>query len=210
MIISKFTKLFLISTFFTLPYFVFAQNKEEKYVAIAETAKKYEIDNSHSSVSFEIAHLVISTATGKFKRFQGHFKFNPKDFTKTELEATADVASVDTDNTQRDEHLKKEDFFDAEKYPTMTFKSTSAKKTGANTFDLTGDINIRGVKKTVTFNITYNGELKSKAKEIVAFKGTTKINRKDFGINYNKIVEATATVGDIVTININCEGVIKL
>lgn len=219
MFTSKLAKFCVLSSFFALPFLANAQGnnsseqkKEGTLIAAADPVPvpSYVIDKDHSKISFEVAHLVISTVTGEFKKFKGTFKFNPKDFSKTELDATAETASVDTSVKKRDDHLKSADFFDAKKYPTMTFKSKSAKKTGDNTFDLLGDITIRGVTKPTTFKVTYKGEIKAKDKITLAFKGTTEINRKDFGVNFQNIVEAGPVVGDTVTINISCEGFRKL
>ena len=217
MISNKFTKYCLITSFFALPFSAIAQSsnssselKVNSLVAEADAPQSYVVDQDHSKVTFEVAHLVISSVTGEFKKFKGTFKFNPQDFSQTQIEATAEASSVDTSVKKRDDHLKSPDFFDVKKYPTMTFKSTSAKKTGDNTFDLMGDITIRGVTKPTTFKITYKGQIKSKDKITQAFKGTTEINRKDFGVNFQNIVEAGPVVGDTVTINITCEGFRKI
>ncbi|APJ05147.1 hypothetical protein AXG55_09485 [Silvanigrella aquatica] len=173
-------------------------------------APQYEIDQAHTKVSFEVAHLVVSSVTGEFKKFKGSFKFNPEDYSQTQLDASTEATSVDTGVKKRDDHLRSTDFFDAKKFPAMTFKSSSAKKTGDKTFDLVGDITIRGVTKPVTFKVTYKGEIKMKGQVTQAFKGVAEINRKDFGVNFQNIVEATPAVGDTVTITITAEGVRKL
>jgi polyisoprenoid-binding protein YceI len=217
MITNILTKSVVLSSFLVIPFTANAQSiltspAQEKISRVAEmtTAQSYEIDKDHSKVSFEVAHLVISTVTGEFKKFKGTFKFNPEDFSQTQIEASAEAASVDTSVKKRDDHLKSPDFFDVKKYPSMTFKSTSAKKTGDKTFDLVGDLTIRGVTKTATFKINYKGQIKSKYNVTQAFKGTSEINRKDFGVNFQNIVESGPVVGDTVTINITCEGFRKL
>ncbi len=212
MIVNKVTKLYLFSTLLAFPFYALADTKspdsqkQGTLVAAAESLQNYVIDQDHSKVSFEVAHLVISTVTGDFKKFKGTFKFNPEDLSQTQIEATAEAASVDTSVKKRDDHLKSADFFDVKKFPTMSFKSTSAKKTGDNTFELVGDLTIRGVTKQATFKVTHKGQIKSKEKVMQAFKATTEINRKDFGVNFQNIVEAGPVVGDTVTINISCEG----
>lgn len=175
--------------------------------SFAADVAKYKIDSAHSSVSFEVAHLVVSSVTGKFKEFSGTFEFDPSDFTKTKLEATAETASVDTGTPKRDDHLRSADFFDAKKYKTMTFTSTSAEKTGAKTFQLHGKMTLRGVTKDATFDVAYRGEVKTADRTVQVFKATTKINRKDFGIKFQNFIEKTPAVGDDVTIEILCEGV---
>lgn len=212
MFTNKVTKFIVLNSLLTLPLTTFANTAnlpQTKLVAAAESAQTYAIDADHSKVSFEVSHLVVSSVVGQFKKFNGNFKFNPEDFSQTQLEAVAEVNSVDTAVKKRDDHLKSPDFFDAKKFPTMTFKSTSAKKTGEKTFDLIGDLTIRGVTKKVTFNVTYRGQIKDKAKVLQAFKATTEINRKDFGVNFQAVVEAGPVVGDTVTINIITEGTRK-
>lgn len=212
MIANKVTKVFLLSSFIIFPFASKAETKSANtqkqgtLVAAAESVQSYSIDQDHSKVSFEVAHLVISTVTGEFKKFKGTFKFNPEDFSQTQLEATADASSVDTAVKKRDDHLKSPDFFDVKKFSSMSFKSTSAKKTGDNTFELSGDLTIRGVTKPATFKVNYKGQIKQKNKVMQAFKAVTEINRKDFGVNFQNIVEAGSVVGDTVTINISCEG----
>ncbi len=217
MISNKFTKHCLLTSILAIPFTAVAQTNsplfpQEKVsrVAEAKTAQSYVIDQDHSKVTFEVAHLVISTVTGEFKKFKGTFKFNSEDFSQTQIEASTEASSVDTSVKKRDDHLKSPDFFDVKKYPKMTFKSTSAKKTGDKTFDLMGDLTIRGITKPATFKINYKGQIKSKDNVTQAFKGTTEINRKDFGVNFQNIVEAGPVVGDTVTINIICEGFRKI
>lgn len=212
MVIKLFKNFCLITAILSVPLSVLADNvtnsslPKSSVIASTETANIYTIDQDHSKVTFEVAHLVVSTVTGEFKKFKGNFKFNPEDFSQTQLDASADVNSVDTSVKKRDEHLKSPDFFDAKKFPKMTFKSTSASKTSDKTFDLTGDLTIRGVTKQVTFKVDYRGQIKTKGKITEAFKGSTEINRKDFGVNFQTIVEAGPVVGETVTINISCEG----
>ncbi len=212
MLNNKFSKFLLLNSMLAFPLYSLANNdniKNQTIVAAAETTQSYSIDADHSKVSFEVPHLVISSVTGEFKKFKGTFKFNPEDFSQTQLEASAEINSIDTAVKKRDDHLKGPDFFDAKKFPTMTFKSTSAKKTGDKTFDLIGDMTIKGNTKPVTFKVTYNGQIKDKTKVLQAFKATTEINRKDFGVNFQAVVEAGPVVGDNVTINIGCEGTRK-
>lgn len=170
---------------------------------------KFVIDHQHSSVGFEVAHLVVSSVEGKFKSFQGTFEFDPNDFSKTQVIATAKTDTVDTGEPKRDKHLMSADFFYAKKYPTLTFKSNSAKKTGDNTFDLMGDITIRGVTKPIVFKVTYRGMIDSGSKQTAAFKAEGQLNRKDFGLNFQSVVGKILKVGDDVTLKFLIEGIKK-
>ncbi|KAB8033185.1 YceI family protein [Fluviispira multicolorata] len=213
MLSKKIAALCLASFFVTLS--AFSEEANTKIVAESKVVEKdnvqsYVIDEEHSKVSFEVAHLVVSSVTGEFKKFKGNFKFNPDDFSKTQLEASASSISVDSGVKKRDDHLKSADFFDAKKHPNMIFKSITAKKTDDNKFDLIGNITIRGVTKLITFKVTYKGQVKTKGKITQAFKATAELNRKDFGVSFQNIVEAGPVVGDVVTINIICEGVKKI
>lgn len=178
-----------------------SSQKENATFSIAHILDDYVIDQSHSSVSFKVSHLGISTVTGLFKEFKGTFKFNPQDFSKTQLEASAETKSLDTSIVDRDNHLKKPEYFDVEKHPTMTFKSTSVKQTGEKTFDLLGDLTIKGITKPTTFKVTYGGAAKSGENQ--GFEGTAEIKRKEFGI------DGLSTVGELITINISTEGIRK-
>ena len=206
------SKLLLLTSLIVTPTNVLANSantKTETIIAATEVAKDYSIDPEHSKISFEVAHLVISSVSGEFKKFKGTFKFNPDDFSQTKLDASAEINSIDTSVRKRDDHLKSPDFFDAKKFPVMTFKSTEAKKTGDKTFYLTGDMTIKGKTKPVTFKVTYNGQINDNTKVLQAFKAVAEINRKDFGVNFQTFVEAGPVVGDTVTIKIACEGTRK-
>ncbi|WP_186646226.1 YceI family protein [Fluviispira vulneris] len=186
------------------------QTKKNKSIESVPAKHDYEINPLYSKINFEVDHLVVSSVIGEFKEFEGKFKFNPKDFSQTELIASAKASSIDTGFNPRNEHLKSADFFDAIKFPLLTFKSTSAKKTGKNTLDLTGNMTIKDVTKPVTFKIIYKGEFKTKDDIKQSFKATAKINRKDFGMNFQMLFEATPAIGDIITISITSEGIHKL
>ena len=168
-------------------------------------AGKYNVDGMHSSVGFEIPHLVISTVEGKFKNFTGVLNVAPK-FSDSSLEAEVDIASIDTAVTDRDNHLKSPDFFDAAKYPKMTFKSTKISG-NEKSFKLVGDLTIKGKTKQVTFNGSYKGTaVDPYGNTKAAFTASTKINRKDFDLTWSKVVEVGPVVGDEVTINLKIQG----
>ncbi|MFZ3228952.1 MAG: YceI family protein [Pseudobdellovibrio sp.] len=167
-------------------------------------AGKYEVDAAHSSVAFEVPHLVISTVEGKFTKMEGTIDLNEK-FEKSSVKATAEIASVDTGNEKRDGHLKSADFFDAAKNPKMSFESTELKGT-PESFKLTGNLKIKTTTKKVTFEGKYLGSVKDgQGQEKVAFKATTKISRKDFGLTYGAMVEAGPVIGDEITITLKIQ-----
>jgi polyisoprenoid-binding protein YceI len=167
-------------------------------------AGKYTIDPAHTKLGFEISHLVISTVDGRFNKFSGDVEMNKK-LDDTKVDASVDVASIDTGNTDRDNHLKSPDFFDAAKYPTITFKSK--KITGsADKLKIAGDLTIHGVTKPVTLEGKYKGVVNDPfGFTRVAYALNTKISRKDFGLTWNKAIEAGPVVGDEVTITLNVE-----
>jgi polyisoprenoid-binding protein YceI len=166
----------------------------------------YNIDPSHSQVGFAVKHLVISTVRGQFARYEGKVAFDDADATRSTVEATIDVASVDTRVADRDAHLKSPDFFDVAKYPTMTFKSTKVAKAGKDKLSVTGDLTLHGVTKPVVLEVTTSPEVKGMFGETRrAFAATAKIDRKDFGLTWNKVVEAGPAVGDEVTIALELE-----
>ncbi len=172
-----------------------------------QTAKQWKVDNVHSSVKFSVSHLVISEVDGNFKVYEGNITAAKPDFTDAVIDFTIDVNSINTDNTMRDDHLKSDDFFNAPKFPKITFKSTSFKKKSGNQYELTGNLTIRDVTKKVVFGVKYGGTGKDAYGNTKAgFKLTGKINRFDFGLKWNALTEAGgATVGKEVTLNSNLE-----
>ncbi len=168
---------------------------------------KWNLDNSHTNVKFTVTHMVISEVDGYFKTFSGSMTSSKPDFTDATIEFTVNVASINTDNEQRDGHLKADDFFNVEKYPVMTFKSISMKKLSGNRYELTGDLTIRDVTKRVKFAVTYGGTAKDPWGNTKAgFKASTTINRFDYGLKWNTLMEAGgAMVRQDVTISINAE-----
>lgn len=170
-------------------------------------ATKWNLDKSHSSVKFNVQHLVISEVEGSFKMFNGSVESPAPDFSNAKINFTVDVNSVNTDDEKRDGHLKSDDFFNAEKYPNMTFTSTSFKKVKGNMYTLEGNLTIRDVTKKVKFAVVYGGTVKDPWGNTKAgFKASGKINRKEFGLKWNATMEAGgAVVGDDVQMLINVE-----
>ncbi len=165
---------------------------------------KYDIDPAHSKVGFEVTHLVISTVEGRFDKFGGSITIaDPAD--KSSVETKIDAGSVNTGNTQRDGHLKSPDFFDAAKFPELTFQSKKVAWNGSD-IKITGDLTIHGVTKEVVLDGKFLGAIKDMAgNDRVAFSASTKISRKEFNVLWNKAIEAGPIVGDEVTIKLRIE-----
>jgi len=175
--------------------------------SIAQTAKTWNVDKMHSAVKFTVSHLVISEVDGSFKIFDGSLVSTKDDFTDAKINFTVDVNSINTDNTSRDGHLKGDDFFNAEKYPKMTFVSTSFKKKSGSMYELTGNLTIRDVTKKVTFAVKYGGTTKDPYGNTKAgFKATGTINRLEYGLKWNTVTEAGgAVVGSDIELIVNLE-----
>ncbi|MCX6144517.1 MAG: YceI family protein [Ignavibacteriales bacterium] len=165
------------------------------------------LDKAHSSIGFSVRHMVISEVTGNFKDFDITFTSVKDDYSDAAVEATIKVASINTDNERRDGHLKTDDFFNAEKFPQIKFRSTSFEKVGENKYKITGDLTIRDVTKKVTFDATYNGTIKAPwGATVSSWKATSSVNRFDYGLKWNKAIETGGLIaGDIVTITLNLE-----
>lgn len=166
----------------------------------------YKLDASHSKVGFEIDHLVISTVEGKFNAAEGTIVID-KVVNKSTADISIDAASIDTANKDRDDHLRNADFFDVAKFPKITFKSKSVVLKGKE-LTLTGDLTMKNVTKPVVLKGKYLGSVKGLYNdERIAFKASTKIDRKAFGLTWNKVIEAGPAVGEEVTIELAIEAV---
>ncbi|MES2275841.1 MAG: YceI family protein [Bacteroidota bacterium] len=164
----------------------------------------WSVDSAHSKLGFSITHMMVSDVDGTFKNFTATITSSKEDFSDAVVELSADVASVTTDNDARDNHIKGADFFDAAKFPKMTFKSTSFKKSGDKTYKVTGDLTLKGVTKPVVLDATFRGTYANQMnkKTVAGFKVTGTIKRKDFGIGANF---PAAALSDEVTLNGNAE-----
>lgn len=152
---------------------------------------KWAIDKSHSTLNFKAKHLMITTVTGTFGNYDAQIETNGNDFSSAQIQFSAEIASVNTGNEQRDGHLKSDDFFNAETYPTLSFKSSDATRKNDKSFILHGDLTIRNVTLPVDLDVDVNGIVKDpwgNTKAGVSFR--TKINRKDFGLNFHVLNEA--------------------
>jgi len=183
---------------------------------ITEAIKtKWAIDPMHSEVQFKVKHLVISTVTGTFKVFEASLETDNEDFSDAEINFSLDVNSIDTNQPDRDAHLRSADFFDAEKYPKITFKSSSFEKVdgdpqdsaNAKEYKLKGDLTVRDVTKPITFDVEFGGTATDFYGNVKAgFEVSGKINRKEFGLVWNGITEAGAiVVGEDIRLNINVQ-----
>jgi polyisoprenoid-binding protein YceI len=171
----------------------------------AETAR-YDVDPDHSIVEFKVAHMVISKTTGHFKDYTGFIEMDPDAGTVKAIEASIKTASVTTNQEKRDAHLRNPDFFDVEKYPAMTYKMKSYKKTGDG-YAAVGDLTLHGVTKEVTLTGNFNGVTKDPwGNTRAGFAAEGKVNRKDFGMVWNKALDSGGlVVGDEVWIKLDIE-----
>jgi polyisoprenoid-binding protein YceI len=169
------------------------------------SAQNWKLDEAHSKIHFNTKYLVITDVNGKFDSFKGTFTSAKSDWSDLKADVTVDAASINTDNEMRDKHLQSDDFFNAEKYPALTFKSKGIKTLGNNKFVLSGDLTIRDVTKAVELPLVYGGTVIDPWGNTKAgFKATGSINRKEFGLKY-KDAAATgeAVVGDVVDFTID-------
>jgi polyisoprenoid-binding protein YceI len=175
-------------------------------VGFVSAQSDWKLDKAHSSITFTVKHMVISNVTGSFKDFAITLKSAKDDFSDATVQSTIKVGSLSTDNDKRDAHLKSDDFFNAEKYPEINFKSTSFEKLSDTKYKITGDLTIRDVTKNVTFDAVLNGTLKTTHGVLSAWKATTTINRFDYNLKWNKTIETGGLiVGQDVIITLNLE-----
>lgn len=174
-------------------------------------AVSYAIDPDHSQVIFKVKHMGISTVTGRFDLMEGSYTFDDKDISNSSVETTIQTASVNTNKQKRDDHLKSPDFLNVDKYPTITFKSKEIRKDDDDDFTIVGDLTINGVTKQVELDAEYGGKaVDPMGNERTAFTAETKIDRKDFGLTWNKTLDTGGlVVGDDVKIELEVEGIRK-
>ena len=165
------------------------------------------IDNSHSEVNFKVRHMMISHVHGSFDRFSGTVNFDEVNPINTSVDVQIEISSINTNEEKRDTHLKSPDFFDAEKYPYMTFKSIKVDVIDESNAKLTGDLTIRDLTRPVTLDVEYLGKQKAPwGVTNSGFSASARISRKDFGLNWNVALESGGwLVGDTVDISIELE-----
>ncbi|MFC5447791.1 YceI family protein [Paenibacillus aestuarii] len=168
---------------------------------------KWTLDASHSSVDFSIRHMMIAKVKGTFHTFEGNIEADPADLTTANVHFSVDLSSIDTRNSDRDNHLRTADFFSIESHPKMTFQSTEFVKTGEGEYDLTGNLTIRGVTRPETFSVVFEGAGKDPwGNEKVGFSAQGSIKRSDFGLTYNAALETGGVlIGDEVKVSIEIE-----
>lgn len=171
------------------------------------TNTKWALDPAHSSVDFSVKHMMIAKVKGSFKAFNATIEANPTDLTSANIHFNIDLASVDTRNEDRDNHLRSGDFFDVENHPSMTFTSTKISKTGEGEYYVTGDLNLHGVTRSETFAVTFEGTGKDPwGNEKVGFNAEGKIKRSDYGLTWNAALETGGVlVGDEIKVSLEIQ-----
>ncbi len=167
----------------------------------------WKIDPAHSLIEFSVKHMMIATVRGRFTQFDGTVNVDPDDLLRSGVEGYVDVASITTNEPNRDAHLRSADFFDVENHPRMAFRSTKIERTGEDTYRVTGDLTIRGVTRPITFEVTDSGRNKDPWGNLRwGLTATAALNRKDFGLTWNVALEAGGwLVGEQVKISVELE-----
>ncbi|MBD8015339.1 YceI family protein [Microbacterium sp. APC 3898] len=169
--------------------------------------KKWTVDTAHSEVGFSVKHMMISKVKGAFTSYEATVEANEEDLQGALIDFKIDVASIDTSNTDRDNHLRSADFFDVEQFPYITFKANDIIKKG-DEYELTGDLTMKDVTRPVTFEVEYGGKATNPwGVEVVAFNVEGKVNRRDFGLTWNQALETGGVlVGEDIKITLELEG----
>lgn len=176
------------------------------FSTISDSQTKWISDKSHSMINFSVSHFMISEVTGQFKDFTATMESSNNDFSDAKIDVTIKAKSVDTGTERRDNHLRSTDFFNAEVDSIITFTSSQIEKTGENTYKIYGVLNMRGISKEVELDTKFMGLIRGNRGTIAAFKATTSIARKEWGIAWNRVNETgVLTVGEIVDLTINIE-----
>jgi polyisoprenoid-binding protein YceI len=172
---------------------------------LARAADEFKIDKVHSNVGFSVKHMVISTVPGRFTDFDGVISYDDKDVTKSSVKVTIQAASINTDNANRDNDLRGESFLDTAKYPTIIFESKQVKKAADGSLVAVGTLTIKDVSREIELPFTINGKIKAFGGERMAAEAHTKINRQEYHLTFNKMIEAGPMVGDDVNITLSVE-----
>lgn len=167
----------------------------------------WELNNAHSLIGFSVKHMMVTTVRGRFNKFSGTFEIEEQNPAASKVDVTIDVASIDTGDDNRDNHLRSPDFFDAPQYPNITYKSTKIEKLSNEQFRVTGNLTIHGVTREVPLEVTYEGQTKDmQGQRLAAFSAHTSISRKDFGLNWNVALESGGwLVSDKVNIDLEAQ-----
>ena len=170
------------------------------------TTNNWNIDTTHSGINFSIRHMVVSKVRGRFAKYTGAINIDDGDLTRSSVEVSIDASSIDTGVADRDTHLRSADFFDVEKYPEITFRSTKIAPRGQNQYDVTGSFTLHGVTKEITVPVTFMGFMGAGPNEKAGFSADFTLNRKDYWIVWNRALDNGGTVlGDDVVISVNIE-----
>ena len=172
------------------------------------TMSKWTVDTAHSSIDFSVKHMMVSKVKGAFQQFSAVVEADPTNLETANIDFSIDVASIDTRNADRDNHLRSADFFDVEQYPTMTFKANKIVKTGEDEYNVTGDVTLHGVTREETFAVTFEGLAKEpmSGAEKIGFSANGKIKRSDYGLTWNAALETGGVlVGDEIKVAIEIE-----
>jgi len=168
---------------------------------------KWSIDTAHSEIGFKVKHMMFTNVSGNFEKFDASIETEGDDFTTAKFDFSGEIDSINTGNADRDNHLRSADFFDAEQFPTLTFKSTSFEKESESDYKLTGDLTLHGVTKSVKLDVEFGGLAKDPwGNTKTGLSATGKINRKDWGLNWNSALETGGVlVGEEVKLNIELQ-----
>ncbi|MET0960178.1 MAG: YceI family protein [Psychrobacillus psychrotolerans] len=168
---------------------------------------KFNLDAAHSTIDFSVKHMMVSKVKGSFTNFTADLEGNTEDLTGASISFDIDVKSINSNNEDRDNHLRSGDFFDTETYPSIKFVATNIKKKDDGEYDVTGDLTIKDVTKPVTFDVEYGGKGTNPwGQEVVAFSAESKVNRKEFGLTWNQALETGGVlVGEDIKITVELE-----
>jgi polyisoprenoid-binding protein YceI len=174
--------------------------------ATLATTRTFDIDKAHSEALFQVRHL-LSKVRGRFSDFEGVIEFDDANPENSKVEFTIQTKSIDTNQPDRDAHLRSADFFSADEFPTLTFRSTKITPRGGNTYDVTGELTLRGVTRTVVIPVDYLGKAKDPwGNEKLGFEGEVTLNRKEYGLNWNAALETGGfLVGDEVRVTVSVQ-----
>lgn len=173
-----------------------------------QDVRSFTVDRAHSNLGFKVRHLGITNVTGRFGDFAATLRVDPSDLTTLQTTATVQVASIDTGIERRDEHLRSDDFFDAANHPELTFVSREVRNVNGNSFELVGDLTIRGTTKEVVFDASYVGMASMGESQRIAFEASTVINRFDYGLKWDRLTEMGGLVAaEDVRIELEIQGI---
>jgi polyisoprenoid-binding protein YceI len=188
---------------FLLFFFIFS-------ISTLHAAEQYDLDNSHTRFGFAVKHMMITTVKGNFKDFTGSIEFDEQDVTNTKVSITIMTQSINTDNERRDNHLRSDDFFDAEKYPEITFVSKKIEKE-AEGFSVIGDLTMRDVTKEVRIPFTVAGPIDGRGgSKRIGIEGSFTLNRQNYGVRYSRLMDnGGLVVSDEVKVEINIQAIYR-